>query len=422
MRADGAAEALARALPRYVSPGRIAVIAGALLLSLTAWAALTEVETVVTVPAEARPCGGSAQVRAPVAGRVAAVWVAEGEAVTAGRKLLRLDDAGAHSRWRSARVALEARRRALAEVKAVAEALATGEAQEGADGQVRLRVAQQRARLDRLDAEVAALVRERALLTARAAAGRGLLDIRRERLRGADAGHRRGAVSRFELLRLQQDYLAERAALEALERQAEVLGERETAARSARWEAELSQRQSLEASRRALAVEVAELEAAVAEAAGRDRRQHVRSPVDGVVDRLDVAAGAVVDRGELLAVVVPTERPLVFEARVAPRQAAFLRPGQPCRLKLDALPFARYGVLPCTLERLALDVVSGEAGAAHYRLRVRPAADRLTADGVPVRLQPGATARVDVVAGRRTVLGYLTEPLRRFARESLRER
>jgi hypothetical protein len=39
-----------------------------------------------------------------------------------------------------------------------------------------------------------------------------------------------------------------------------------------------------------------------------------------------------------------------------------------------------------------------------------------------MELRSGATAQVDILAGRRTVLGFVTEPLRRFAGESLRER
>ena len=170
-----------------------------------------------------------------------------------------------------------------------------------------------------------------------------------------------------------------------------------------------------------LEVEVADLESRLAEVKDRRSQGMIRAPVDGVLDQLRVGVGDFVQRGESLGVVVPATDAVRFETRIAPRQAAFLHVGQACRIKLEALPFARYGALPCTVELLGQDVVEDGNGPAHYLAHVQPAAQTLEADGRPVRLQPGATAWVDIIAGRRTVLSFVTEPLWRFARESLRE-
>jgi HlyD family type I secretion membrane fusion protein len=399
-----------------------AALGSGCLLLLTLWAALTEVEVVVSAPAAARPAGGTSTLRASGPRRVVEVLVEEGDVVAAGQLIVLLEDAAARSRRHSVSVALAAQRHRLATLQEVARTLDGGLAlgDDVAD-EVRLRVVEQRSRRARFDGEREAMAAELKALKARGSAARQLLLIRDERHRAAEIAFQRGALSRFELLRSWQDALAQRAEVEGADDQAGILRARMSAHRSAAQESSSHDRQVLDDAIVALGIEVADLEAAQAEAQERSLEGRIAAPVAGVVEQLRSSPGELVDRGEVVAVIVPAGRPLMFETRVAPSQAAFLRRGQNCRIKLDALPFARYGALPCTVESLSADVVAAERGVGHYLVRVRPAAERLEADGRPVRLQPGATAWVDIVAGRRTVLSFVTEPLRRFAAESLRE-
>jgi hemolysin D len=289
------------------------------------------------------------------------------------------------------------------------------------DDGVRLRLQEQRARHARLRAELRALVSEADVVASRAAAARQLARIRQVRHRAAEEAFERGAVSRFELLRVWQESMAQAADLQAAEQQTAALEQRVAAQRHAVREVQAGDRQALGVAIAALEVEVAELEALRAEAGDRRAETRLVAPAAGVVEQLKVAVGEHVERGETLAVIVPVERPLLFEARVPPGQAAFVHPGQMCRIKLDALPFARYGALHCEVASVSHDVVTGDPGVGYYLVRIRPATERLRAHGRLVQLQPGATAWVDIVASRRSVLSFVTEPLRRFAAESLRE-
>lgn len=411
-------------VPRWVSPGRAVRLGSLGLLVLAVWAALAEVDVVVSAPAAARPSGGTVALRAPGGRRVTQVLVTDGDTVAAGQLIVLFDDAAAESRWRSATAAWQAKRQLQETLQSVARLLEDDAAINDAaisHEDVRLRLVEQRSRMARLDAELHAMDAELSAVLDRAATARQLLVIKEERYTAAQAAFRRGALSRFELLRVRQEAVAQRADAAATAAQAGVLRARMSAHRNASQEVLAGDRHALAESITSLAVEVAQLQTARAEALERRAESRIVAPIAGVVEQLQVAAGEFLERGEAIAVIVPGHRPLLFEARVAPRQAAFLQTGQGCRIKLDALPFARYGALPCTVEWLSQDVVAADRGPGYYLVRVRPATQRLQADGRPVRLQPGATASVDIVAGRRTVLSFVTEPLRRFAAESLRE-
>jgi HlyD family type I secretion membrane fusion protein len=410
-------------IPRWVSPAGAAWLGSASLLILMLWAAWAEVEVVIAAPASARPAGGTVAVRAPASGRVSAVLAADGDSVTAGQLLVVLGDGAGDKRWHASAVALEQKHEQLETLRTVSRLLDDGAPLDGdAPEAVRLRVEESRRRVAKLDDELRALGGELTALHARAAASRQLLRIRQERHRAAEQAFGLGALSRFELLRIWQETLSQRAELQAVLDQVVVMRARIRAQQNAAREILAADRRALASALEAAEVEVAELEAARAEVGDRREDRRIVAQMGGVVEQLALAIGQPVERGETLAMLVPTGRPLLFETRVAPGQAAFLHPGQSCRIKLDALPFARYGSLGCRVETVSHDVVSGDGGPGHYLVRVRPAAEQLQADGRPVRLQPGATAWVDIVAGRRTVLSFVTEPLRRFAAESLRER
>ncbi len=411
------------ALPYHLSALRAGGLGGALLLTMALWAAATDVEVVVTAPAAARPDAGVAELRAPVAGRVAEVLSEEGAVLSAGAVVVVLESGAARARWRSVRRALVTQRQRLRDLRWAADLLDSGAAAPpGLGTEARVRLAAHRSRLARIDAERRALEAEQRALLARAVDLRGLLAIRQERHEAAGLAHQRGAVSRFELLAARRDLVAQQVELDAAAARAEALEPRMRALLTERQALEWSERQALAEAISALVVEIGEREAAAGEAAERLRLARIATSMAGVLDRLSVTVGDFVAQGESLGVIVPRSPPLLFETRVPPRQVAFLQPGQQCRIKLDALPFARYGAVDCTVERLGEDVVTDEGSAGYYPVKVRPAAQVIHVQGRAVRLQPGATGWVDIVTGRRSVLGFVTEPLRRFAMESLRER
>lgn len=153
-----------------------------------------------------------------------------------------------------------------------------------------------------------------------------------------------------------------------------------------------------------------------------DRVKHaeIRSPVRGTVKRLLVTTvGGVVQPGKEVVEIVPLDDALILEARVKPKDIAFLRPQQPAMVKFSAYDFSIYGGLDAVVEHISADTVTDDKGNAFYIVRVRTLKSAL-GEGLPII--PGMVADVDILTGRKTVLAYLAKPVLRAKANALTER
>ncbi len=154
--------------------------------------------------------------------------------------------------------------------------------------------------------------------------------------------------------------------------------------------------------------------------ADRVDRAVLRSPVRGTVKRLLVnTVGGVVQPGRDLVEIVPLEDALLLEARVQPRDIAFLRPGQRAMVKFSAYDFAIYGGLEGRLEHIGADSVVDDKGNAFYIVRVRTDKPVL---GENMPIIPGMVAEVDIITGEKSVLSYLLKPVLRAKARAFTER
>jgi membrane fusion protein, adhesin transport system len=220
-----------------------------------------------------------------------------------------------------------------------------------------------------------------------------------------------GAVSEVELLRLERDVGRFR-------------GERDMAAA----QIQRSQAAISEANRKIEEVELAfrneagkELAETIAKlnAMGQggvglaDKVKHaaIRSPVKGTVKRLLVnTVGGVVQPGKDIVEVVPLEDALLLEAKVHPKDIAFLHPGQKAIVRFTAYDFAIYGGMDAVLEHIGADTVTDDKGNTYYIVRVRTTQARF-AENLPII--PGMVAEVDIITGQKSILSYLLKPVLR---------
>ena len=149
-------------------------------------------------------------------------------------------------------------------------------------------------------------------------------------------------------------------------------------------------------------------------------RSVLRSPVKGTVKRLLInTVGGVVQPGKDVVEIVPLEDALLLEARVQPRDIAFLRPGQKAVVKFTAYDFSIYGGLDGRLEHIGADTVIDEKGNAFYTVRVRTNQPTL---GGNLPVIPGMIAEVDIVTGEKSLLMYLLKPVLRAKARAFTER
>jgi adhesin transport system membrane fusion protein len=174
--------------------------------------------------------------------------------------------------------------------------------------------------------------------------------------------------------------------------------------------------------------DLAVLEENIKSAQDRVRRADLKSPVYGIVNKINVTTiGAVVQPGASLMEIVPLEDTLLVEGRIRPQDIAFIRPHQDAVVKISAYDSNVYGSLKGKVERISADTIAEDKGAKEeketfYRVTVRTEINHLGTVENPLPIIPGMIATVEILTGQKTVLDYLIKPARMLRDEALRER
>jgi adhesin transport system membrane fusion protein len=133
--------------------------------------------------------------------------------------------------------------------------------------------------------------------------------------------------------------------------------------------------------------------------------------------------GAFVQPGAVVAGIVPTSETLLVEARVSPRDVAFIRPGQEALIKITAYDFAIFGGLDGEVSTITADsLVDQNTGEPYYQVRVATRNSAIAKDGKSYSISPGMICNVEIMTGRKTVLSYLLKPINKARNEAMRER
>mgnify|MGYP000144063648 CR=1 FL=1 len=150
-----------------------------------------------------------------------------------------------------------------------------------------------------------------------------------------------------------------------------------------------------------------------------------RSPVRGIVKDIEVTTiGGVIPPNGRLMEIVPLDDKLLIEARISPRDIAFIHPGQHAKVKITAYDYAIYGGLDGKVTTISPDTIQDEINPNdfYYRVFILTGSDALVNEGgKKFPIVPGMVATVDVKTGSKTIFDYLVKPINR-ASEAMRER
>jgi adhesin transport system membrane fusion protein len=401
------------------------------VLLLVVWAALARVDEVTRGEARVIPSLQLQQVQSLDGGVVSEILVREGQVVEKGQLLLRMEETRATSGVRESAAqgfalrARQARLRALAEGTPFVPPPSQGNAEEARIIEEERRLYQTRV------SELSTLLginrqqlqqREQELAEARArkASAERNLELSQQELAKTRPLLASGAVSEVDILRLERDVARSRG--EADQSTAQIARVQAAIGEAQRkiTETEIMFRNE---ARRDMAEVMGKLnalnEGAVA-LADRLEKSQIRSPVRGRVQRLLAnTVGGVVQPGKDIVEIVPLDDALVLEARVAPKDIAFIHPGQEATVKFTAYDFSIYGGMSAEVENISPDTVVDDRGNAFYLVRVRTRAASL---GGKLPIIPGMTAEVDILTGRKSVLSYLLKPVLKAKDYALSER
>lgn len=375
--------------PRLVLWGTAAV-----LVTFVVWARWAEIDEVTRAPGEVIASSRTQLIQSLDGGVLEELLVREGEIVEPGQLLVRIDSRRAMANYLESRAQVAALSAQVSRL--TAEALGTvpdfppivAEYPRLRDNEVALMGKREEA----LQEQIASIEELRSLLEQE-------LDMNRPLVRSGD-------VSQTELLRLERQIAEQTAKItntrnEFFQKVQDELSDASAQLQS--MEQQMAQRKAL--------LDATEL----------------RSRVHGVVKNVRITTiGGVIRPGEEVMQIVPLEDDLLIEAKIAPRDIAFLEPGLHATVKIDAYDYTIYGDLQGELIFISADTL--EEGIErneepYYRIRVRTEGRRFSnAPDRELNIQPGMTAMVEIQTGRRTVWQYLTKPIVKTLAESLGER
>jgi adhesin transport system membrane fusion protein len=158
-------------------------------------------------------------------------------------------------------------------------------------------------------------------------------------------------------------------------------------------------------------------------------RTTIVAPVNGTVKNIRVnTIGGVIQPGERILEIIPSEDQLLVETKIRPSDVAFLRPGLPATVKITAYDYGIYGGLKGNVEMISPDTLKDETKTAsgrpddtYYRVMVLTENSTLNVGNKQLPIIPGMIATVEIRTGEKTILDYLLKPVFK-AREAFRER
>jgi HlyD family secretion protein len=153
------------------------------------------------------------------------------------------------------------------------------------------------------------------------------------------------------------------------------------------------------------------------------KRVDIRAPQDGIVQQLAVhTVGGVIAAGDAIMLIVPDADTLMVEVKIAPQDIDQLYLGQVATLRFTAFNVRTTPEIEGKLSLISADITQDQkTGISYYLARITPNPSELAQLG-DVKLIPGMPVVAFIKTGARTMLSYLTKPLRDQAEKAFKEK
>lgn len=157
---------------------------------------------------------------------------------------------------------------------------------------------------------------------------------------------------------------------------------------------------------------ISELRRAQVAADDNYERSVIRAPETGVIDKLAVrTVGGIIPPGQTLLQLVPEDDRMIVEATISPTDIDQVHSGQTAMIRFSAFPARTTPELNGTVTHVSADRTDDrETRSAFYRVTVAFDRGEVAKLG-KLQLRPGMPAETFIQTGRRTMLGYILKPL-----------
>lgn len=398
------------------------------LVVLLLWSIFAQVDEVTRGLGKVIPSSKVQIVQATSPSTIDAILVRPGQMVERGQLLVRLDDPESSSQLgqlQAENVRLEARAARL-EGEGTGSGAACGEGTV-CEEEARLAVARRATARSREGALSAAVEQRRRDLQegqATVSALESSLSLAQDQINMLAPLAEKGIVPKTELLTAQREMVDVRGRLSAA-RQGTARAQAAIAEAQAQLrEAQLDFRQQALTERSELSMRIAVNEETIKGASATVERSEVRAPVKGLVNDVRVTTvGGFLSAGEKIMQIVPAGDRLLVEARVDPKDIAFIKEGDPANVKVTAYDFSIYGGLKGRVRNISADSIYDEVERlAYYSVTIETDRAYLEKSGQRLPIMPGMICDVEIITGRKSVLTYLFKPVLRALDEALTER
>ena len=150
------------------------------------------------------------------------------------------------------------------------------------------------------------------------------------------------------------------------------------------------------------------------------------SPVDGIVKQINInTIGGVVRSGVDLIEIVPQSKIMLVEAKIKPKDIAFINPNQKAIVKITAYDFSIYGGLEGKIVEISADSIKdkdSKDGQTYYKVVIQTNKNYLEKDGNKFSIIPGMIASVDIITGQKSILDFILKPILKTKNSAFHER
>lgn len=417
--------------PPFALSGTVRLI-GALVLAFVLWASITPFAEKAIATGYILPFQRVQVVQPVEGGRVSEILVQDGETVTQGQVLIVLDRSALVADWERAQAARAGAALEAARLVALLEdrpAELTGLADAFPD----LREAAQAAARTDSENRAAAIAVQTAQLNASRQTVQGLrgeitaledqVASLKETMDTRETLANNGTGSRIAYLDARQRYSEVSADL--AQRRTQLQGE------IARGE-ELSRRFAADTARIAneAAARLSELRSQIAQHDGEIASLTaeidtgvISAPISGTLSGLTInEAGRVVAPGEALMSIVPSDRTLIAEVRIQPKDVGFIKSEHVALIRVDGYRFGRHGGINGRIDRVSATATEDAAGNRYFTAWVKLEKDYVGEDPRANRVISGMTITADLRTGEKSLLAYLARPVRNSLDAAFSER
>lgn len=152
----------------------------------------------------------------------------------------------------------------------------------------------------------------------------------------------------------------------------------------------------------------------------------IRAPVSGIIQQLNLRnIEQVVNTGDVLAQIAPSDTPLVIKALVPAQEIAKVEIGQQVQMRVSACPYPDYGTLLGTVSTISPDASvpqknndnqeeqsNSKQENATYNVTIQPEQLELNSRTQTCQIRSGMEGRADIITKEETVLTFILRKAR----------